>query len=61
MHTPMEQETTDIDQRIRDFMGRKTSPWREFSQRVAERLLPAAYRRTAGSAGIYYEILSWRH
>ena len=61
MHTATKQNTTDIDQRIRDFMDRKASPWYELSQRVAEKLLPTAYRRTAQSGGIRYEILRWRH
>lgn len=61
MHTAIQQNTTDIDQRIHDFMDRKASLWRGFSQKVAERLLPTVYRRRAGSGGIYYEILRWRH
>lgn len=61
MRIPIEQDTTDIDQRIHDFMDRKASPWRKISQKVAERLVPTVYRRTAGSGGIYYEVLRWRH
>ncbi len=63
MYTPtnVHQNTNDIDQRIRDFMDRKTSPWRALSDKIAERLAPTAGARTKTRDNIGYETLRWRH
>lgn len=56
MPTDIDQNAIDIDKKIRDFMDRKTSPWRALSEKIAERLAPAVYRKTSNE-GITYETL----
>ncbi|GEM_PF-5306506 len=62
MYTPInvDQNTNDIDQKIRDFMDRKTSPWRVLSDRIAERLAPTSDSRTRTRDDIGYETTHWR-
>jgi len=61
MHTPIDidQHTTDVDKKIRDFHDRKTSPLRALSDKIAERLAPATRKNSASSQDITYEPLRW--
>jgi hypothetical protein len=61
MHMPIDidQHTTDVDKRIRDFNDRKTSPLRALSDKIAERLAPASRKNSSLSKDISYETLQW--
>lgn len=58
MHTPIDQHTTDVDKKIRDFRDRKSSPLRTLSEKIAERLAPSVRSNTI-SRDIKYEPLQW--
>lgn len=59
MHKPIDQNTTDIDKKIRDFMDRKASPWRTLSDKIAERLAPSVRTSARDGENISYERIKW--
>ncbi len=53
---------TEIDQRIRDFVDRKSSPWYTFGQTIIDKLGGAVTitNRNADATEIGYEPLNWK-
>ena len=52
---------TDVDNRIRDFVDRKSTPWYSIGQSIMDRLSHTMTTRSVKSKDIGYEALQWKH
>lgn len=54
------EQHTDVDQRIRDFVDRKSTPWYSLGQSIIDRLSTTMTTRSVKNKEIGYEALQWR-